>query len=113
MWYNNYSVFVIVAEKGVPENAFCEVVRERAREVGAEALLFFDEPDGFLTAYLIAPATEHQRRAGVIIPFQDALRFILSREGYPAGEAEDEAGAEEPDLPIVYTERVALAEEGE
>ena len=108
MRYDNYSVFVLIAERGVSENAFCEAVRERAREAGAEALLFFDEPDGFLTAYLIAPATEHQRSAGVIIPFRQVMQFVLGREGYPASEPEEEV-----DLPIVYTERVALATEEE
>jgi len=110
VWYNNYSVFVLVAEKGVPENAFCEVVQERAREMGAEVLLFFSEPDGFLTAYLITPATDHQRSAGVVISFQQALFFILNREGYST---KDDDETEEIDLPIVYTERVALAEKEE
>jgi len=107
MRYDNYSVFVLIAERGVSENAFCEVVRERAREAGAEAVLFFDEPDGFLTAYFVAPATDHQRSAGVIIPFKNALQFILNREGYFSSDDEEEI-----DLPIVYIERVFVEEEG-
>ena len=108
MRYDNYSVFVLIAERGVSENAFYEAVRERAREAGAEALLFFDEPDGFLTAYFVAPATDHQRSAGVVIPFKDALRFILNREGYASSDEEEAI-----DLPIVYIERVFVEEERE
>jgi hypothetical protein len=110
MWYNNYSVFVLIAEKGVSETAFYEAVRERAREEGAEVVLLFAEPDGFLTAYFVAPATDRQRSAGIVISFQQALSFILSREGYPVREDEEE---EEPetDLPLVYTERVFVEEE--
>jgi len=108
MWYDNYSVFVLIAERGVSEDAFAREVRERAREEGAEALLFFCEPDGFLTAYFIAPATDHQRQQGVIIPFQQALSFILSREGYRDDETEPET-----DLPLIYTERVFVEAEGE
>jgi len=101
MLYDNYSVYVLIAERGVSEDAFAGAVRERAREVGAEALLFFSEPDGFLTAYLVAPATDHQRSAGVFISFKEALQYILSREGYPALQ-----GEEEIDLPLLYTERI-------
>jgi len=110
MWYDNYSVFVLIAERGVSEDAFAEAVRERAREEGAEVLLFFCEPDGFLTAYFIAPATDCQRQQGVIIPFQQALSFILSREGYSVRDDETEP---EVDLPLIYTERVSAKEEGE
>jgi hypothetical protein len=104
MRYDNYSVFVLIAERGVSERAFYEAVRERAREEGAEVLLFFCEPDGFLTAYFVAPATDHQRKAGFVIPFQQALSFILSREGYLPSD-------EDFDLPLVYTERVFVEED--
>jgi hypothetical protein len=110
MWYDNYSVFVLIAERGVSENAFYEAVRERAREEGAEVVLFFAEPDGFLTAYFVAPATDRQRSAGIVITFREALSFILSREGYPV-KGDDET--EETDLPLVYTERVFAEEEEE
>jgi hypothetical protein len=106
MRYDNYSVFVLIAERGVSETAFYEAVRERAQEEGAEVLLFFAEPDGFLTAYFVAPATDRQRSAGIIIPFQQALSFILNREGYPVEE-------EEIELPLVYTERVFVEEDRE
>jgi len=101
MRYDNYSVFVLIGQRGVAEDAFCERVRERGKEVGAEALLFFCEPDGYLTAYLFAPATEEQRSRGFIIPFQQALQWVLSREGYPAEPEEDF------DLPLLYIERVS------
>jgi hypothetical protein len=102
MQYDNYSVFVLLGQRGVSEDAFCAKVRERGREVGAEALLFFCEPDGYLTAYLFAPATEEQRSRGFIIPFRQALQWVLNREGYPA-----EAEEEDFDLPLLYIERVS------
>jgi len=108
MRYDNYSVFVLIAERGVSETAFYEAVRERAREEGAEVVLFFAEPDGFLTAYFVAPATDRQRNAGIVIPFKQALQFILNREGYASSDEDEEI-----DLPLIYTERVFVEEEGE
>jgi hypothetical protein len=102
MRYDNYSVFVLIGQRGVREDAFCERVRERGRELGAEALLFFSEPDGFLTAYLFTPATEEQRSRGFIIPFRQALSWVFQREGYPVEGEEDDF-----DLPLVYIERVS------
>jgi hypothetical protein len=104
MRYDNYSVFVLIGQRGVSEDAFCARVRERGREVGAESLLFFSEPDGYLTAYLFAPATEEQRSRGYIIPFRKALQWVFNREGYPAeGEPEEDTF----DLPLLYIERVS------
>jgi hypothetical protein len=103
MRYDNYSVFVLLGQKGIDEEAFCARVRERGREVGAESLLFFCEPDGYLTAYLFAPATEEQRSRGYIVPFRKALAWVFEREGYPA---EREIEEEEFDLPLLYMERV-------
>jgi hypothetical protein len=107
MWYDNYSVYVLIAERGVSEDAFAKAVRERAWEVGAEVLLFFSDYDGFLTAYLIAPATDYQREQGIIIPFRQALQFIFSRERFPVREE----GEEEPELPMLYVEKVKGEEE--
>jgi hypothetical protein len=112
MWYDNYSVFVLIAERGVRESFFWEQVKQRAKEEGAEAIIFFSEPDGFLTAYFVAPATDYQREQRIIIPFKQALSFILSREGFPMKQG-DEEGDEVPDLPLLYTERVFAKEEEE
>jgi hypothetical protein len=107
MWFDNYSVFVLIAERGVSEDAFAKAVRERAWEVGAETIIFVSDYDGFLTAYLIAPATDEQRSKGIIIPFRDALHFVFGRERFLSKE-----DAEEAELPLLYTERVKAEEEG-
>jgi hypothetical protein len=106
MLYDNYSVYVLIAERGVSEDAFAKAVRERAWEVGAETIIFVADYDGYMTAYLVAPATNDQRSRGIIISFQDALQFIFGRERFLSKEE-----AEEADLPLLYTERVK-GEEG-
>jgi len=106
MWYDNYSVYVLIAERSVSEDAFAKAVRERAWDVGAEAIIFVADYDGYLTAYLLAPATDEQRQQGVIISAKEALQFIFGRERFFSREE-----AEEADLPLLYTERVKGVEE--
>jgi hypothetical protein len=101
MWYDNYSVYILTAGRDVSEDAFAEAVRKRAWEVGAESIIFVADYDGFLTAYLLAPATDEQRQQGIVIPFREALQFVFGRERFLSKEE-----AEEADLPLVYTERV-------
>ena len=108
MWYDNYSVYVLIAERGVSENAFAKAVRERAWDVGAEAIIFVADYDGYLTAYLVAPATDEQRKQGIIISAKEALQFIFGRERFFSKEE-----AEEADLPLFYTERVKAEENNE
>jgi hypothetical protein len=103
MWFDNYSVFVLIADDNLPEAVFWKQVNRRAKEVGAETIIFFAEPEEFFTAYLIAPATDKQREQRIFIPFKQAFSFILSREGYST---EDNENAEEVDLPLLYIERV-------
>jgi len=106
MLYDNYSVYVLIADRGVDENAFATAVRERAWDVGAETIIFVADYDGYMTAYLVAPATDQQRKQGIIISFRDALQFIFGRERFLSKEE-----AEETDLPLLYTERIKKTEE--
>jgi hypothetical protein len=106
MLYDNYSVYVLTADRGVSEDAFAKAVRERAWDVGAEAIIFIADYDGYLTAYLLAPANDHQRQQGVIISAKEALQFIFGRERFFSKEE-----AEEADLPLLFKEWVK-AEEG-
>ncbi len=106
MWYDNYSVYVLIAEAGVSEDAFAKAVRERAWDVGAEAIIFVADYDGYKTAYLVAPATDEQRRQGIVITAKEALQFIFGRERFFSKEE-----AEEADLPLLYVERVGKEEE--
>jgi hypothetical protein len=106
MGYDNYSVYVLTADRGVSENAFAKAVKERAWDVGAEAIIFIADYDGFLTAYLLAPANDYQRQQGVIISAKEALQFIFGKERFFSKEE-----AEEADLPLLFKEWVK-AEEG-
>jgi len=106
MLYDNYSVYVLIADRGVSEDAFARAVRERAWEIGAEAIIFIADYDGYCTAYLLAPATDLQRQQGVVISAKEALQFIFGRERFFSKEE-----AEEADLPLLYREWVK-AEEG-
>ena len=108
MWYDNYSVYVLIADRGVSEEAFAKAVRERAWDVGAEAVIFVADYDGYLTAYLLAPATDEQRKQGIVISAKEALQFIFGRERFFSREE-----AEEADLPMFYTERVKVEENNE
>ncbi len=108
MWFDNYSVYVLIAGRGVSEDAFAKAVRERAWEVGAETIIFVADYEGFLTAYLLAPATDEQRKQGIVITAKEALQFIFSRERFFTKEE-----AEEADLPMLYVEQVNNDEEEE
>ncbi len=108
MWFDNYSVYVLIAEAGVSEDAFAKAVRERAWEVGAEAIIFVADYDGFLTAYLLAPATDEQRQQGIVITAKEALQFIFGRERFFTKEE-----TEETDLPLLYREWVKKETEPE
>jgi hypothetical protein len=106
MWFDNYSVYVLTADRGVSEDAFSKAVREKAWDVGAETIIFVSDYDGFLTAYLIAPATDEQRSKGIIISFREALQFVFGRERFLPKEE-----AEEADLPLLYVEQVKVEKE--
>ena len=105
MLYDNYSVYVLTADRGVSEDAFAKAVRERAWELGAEAIIFIADYDGYLTAYLLAPANDHQRQQGVVISAKEALQFIFGRERFFSREE-----AEEADLPLLFKEWVKVEE---
>jgi len=105
MLYDNYSVYVLTADRGVSEDAFAKAVRERAWDLGAEAIIFIADYDGYLTAYLLAPANDHQRQQGVVISAKEALQFIFGRERFFSREE-----AEEADLPLLFKEWVKVEE---